>query len=873
MPVGALRETIDAAPDHLISGRKAIREMHDRGLDGMQVCGRLTSLIDDVVIRVYDGALAALPEPTAEALRACVALVGLGSYGRRQSAPFSDVDLMILHNASSLDLVTELVRPFTQALYDVGLDVGYSVRTVKDAINLARTDPIICTSQIGGRLVAGNQRLYERFRDDFSKLLRKRARSLSRAFHNARAEERHKYGETVYLLEPNVKRSRGALRDLHLLQWLGYVEFGEADLDRLHLMGAMSKFEHRRLVSARTFLLRARNEMHFHAGSPNETLSRGEQLRLAEVYGHRHRAGLLPVEHFMRDYFRHTNHLWQMVRRREASLVAPSAMTRMLDPVLGKSVAGDFRIGLKYVTATPTGLDAMRDSLSRVLQIIVASERSGKLLDQATWSAMLLSAPDCPEHITPEIVEQFLEMLDDPEIAASCLRILFELGYLEKLVPAIRNVRCLLQFNQYHKFTVDEHSLRAVAAAAEFRHRDDALGDAYQSVKHKQLLHLALLLHDLGKGQEEDHAEVGRRIAIETCERLMLNEHETSIVVTLVHRHLAMSHLAFRRDTSDPDEIQNFQELIGSGRRLKMLFVLTCADLAAVGPGVLNDWKIEVLSDLYGRTASLTGGDDGSHDSLPIEIYRQHVSDCLTPDEQADSWYQRQTAALPAGYLAARRVEEVADWLRRCRELPPRAGIAQGRYLAATETVEFDAAVCEGPGRGVFSSMAGALTSAGLKILAANAEVLADSLLLLRFVAASPDPPDQERLDDLSKLLEAAVDPDEPPQFSTIWGQEAAEAAVRLTALPIAVQIDNDATQKGTVIEIFTFDRAGLLYALARQLHDLGLIIRTAKIGTYLDQVVDTFYVVDHEGHKIYDEGRLEEIRNAMLQVAEVSGR
>lgn len=874
-----LRNAVEDAEHQLLDGRQSIRQLHDRGLDGLQVCGRLASLVDGIVIKLYDAALANLPAEESEVIRNRVALVGLGSYGRRQLAPYSDVDLVILHDAAQADELTPLVRPLTQSLFDVGFDLGYSVRTVKDAMNLARTDAIVCTSQIGGRLIAGKQSLYDRFRDSFAKLLSKRQRSLALAFHEARTAERRQYGETVYLLEPNVKRSRGALRDLHLLQWLGYMQYGEVDLDRLRLLGAMSKFEHHRLLNARTFLLRVRNEMHFHAQSRHETLSRAEQLRLAEVFGHRERAGLLPVEHFMRDYFRHTNHLWQMVRRREAALAAPSAMTRILDPVLGKKVAGDYRIGLKYVTATPTGLARMREDLESVLEIVAASQASGKLLDQGTWSALLLAAPDCPDTLTPAVADQFLTLLGDPQQAGEMVRILHELGYLEKFVPAIRRVRCLLQFNQYHKYTVDEHSLRAVGAAAGFLGRDDVLGEAYASIRDKRLLHLALLLHDLGKGQEGDHSEVGRRIAEEMCQRLMLPDRDAETVATLVHRHLAMSHLAFRRDTSDADEISAFRDLIGTGERLKMLFVLTCADLEAVGPGVLNDWKIRVLSDLYLRTSQVAAGGDPSEVPLPVEApglslesHRRRVFEQLTAEEQADPWYTRQVDQLPANYLAGRAVAETVELLRACRQLPERGAYAVGRYRETTKTIEWVAAIRQGAGRGIFSTMAGVLSSRGMQILAADVEVLSDALLLLRFTAVPPlkgPTPTDEMLHATAEAFIKAVDSDEPPRFSRKWGEEAAEAATRLTRLPIEVRIDNKATQQGTVIEVFTFDRAGLLYELARRLHDLDLIIRCAKIGTYLDQVVDVFYVVDRQGAKITSDETLEQVRREMLAIAQ----
>lgn len=870
-----MSNVVESCKAELEGGRERIREMHDRGVEGLRVCSSLTSLVDAVVMRLFEATCAELPASAALAdLRKHVAVVALGSYGRRQMAPFSDVDICLLHDLKDGEQLMTAIRPFTQWLYDVGFEVGYSVRTVTEAVALAKEDAVIATSQIGARLVTGAQRLHEEFRSSFEKAIRRRPHVSCRAFLEARRAERSQYGETVYLLEPNVKRSRGGLRDMHLLQWMGYAEHGEFDLDRLRLLGAMTKVEHRRILNARTYLLRLRNEMHFHAGRAYETLNRLEQMRIAEVFGHTNRGGLLPVEHFMRDYFRHTKHVWGMIRRRIAALETPSRVERLLDPVVGRKASEDCRVGVKNVSLTTLGKDRIQSSLSTVLEVVGTSAETGKHLDHAAWSALLQAAPDCPAEITPEVTEKFLKLLDQPETASDAVRVLNELGYLEKLVPAMKHARCLLQFNQYHKYTVDEHCLLSVRKATEFADRKDALGQAYRDIKEKRLLHLALLLHDLGKGFQEDHSQVGRRLAEETCQRLGILDRDADVVMQLVHKHLTMSHLTFRRDTSDPEVLIRFAEEIGSSRRLRMLYVLTCADLAAVGPDVLNDWKVEVLTDVYIRSRQCMETDDITHDGVQISQHRELVLAELTKAEQQDPWFTRQISLLPASYLAGRELDEVAMTLRKLRSLKENEATAWGRHVPETQTLEFITGVSRGVGQGMFSRTAGALTAAGLKILAADVEVLADELLLLRFVAVDPADPtlvDTRRVDRIVKALIASANSDEPPKFPKVWGQSEAEESIQLTALPNEVRIDNESSQQGTVVEVFTFDRAGLLYRLARQLHELGLTIRHAKIGTYLDQVVDVFYVTDREGQKIYDEARLSEIRDQMLSIVELA--
>ena len=865
-----MRDTVQALRDELRDQRAAIRQSHDRKLSGPQVSAKLASLTDRVIHRLLDATLAQLDSKQADALRNDIALVGLGSYARRQCSPYSDVDLMVLHQNQKKDDIAAQLRPLTQGIFDIGLQLGHSIRTPAEAVQLALGDAVIGTSLIDARLLIGNRELFETFRSSFETLVRKNSKSLCRAFLDARTTERDQYGKTVYLLEPHVKRSRGGIRDLNLLRWLGFAELGISDPERLHLAGALSKFDYRRLQSARDFLLRLRNEMHFHAGSAHDLLNRAEQLRVAEWHGHTHSGGLLPVEHFMRDYFRHTNHIWQLARRRAASLQVVSTVTRVLEPMFGRNIDDHYRVGIKNVSATPVGMAKLKEDLGEVLRLVELSAHEGKHIDHATWSMLILNSPEFTGVVSKRVCKQFYDLLSNSQTVGEVLRVLHELGYLEKIIPAMKHVRCLLQFNQYHKYTVDEHSLRAVRKATEFANRKDALGEAYREVADRRTLHLALLLHDMGKGFEEDHCEVGKRIAKETAQLLNLDEQTTEDVAFLVHQHLAMAHLTFRRDTSDEQLIQSFARDVGSVERLRMLFVLTCADLAAVGPGVLNDWKTDLLADVFARAAACFHEGDETSPESKLAAYRGAVLRELSASEQSDSWFLRQVEVLPASFLASSKATEAARTLQRFHALADRASEAWCVYLPETKTLEFTAGVSHGSGRGGFSSMAGALSSEGMRIHSAGTDLLEDGLLMLRYVVTDPTSPQgtsQERQEEVCRALVAAIDSDEPPKFPTLWGADQQEASIQLSALPDEVRIDTELSDDYTIIEVFTFDRRGLLYHLARKLHDLKLVISHAKIGTYLDQVVDVFYVTDRDRRKVAEESRLEEVREELLGV------
>ena len=868
-----INEITSLIREDLKEQREAVRQVHNRQLAGPQVCAKLATINDTVIRRLMDMSLSLLSKAEADTLWSNIALVGLGSYGRRQCAPYSDVDLMILHGAKRSEEIAVQLRPLTQGIFDVGLQLGHSVRTESEAIQLARDDAVICTSLIEARFLMGSQPLFESFRGNFKKMAQRNARNLARIFFESRATERDQYGETVYLLEPHVKRSRGGTRDMNLICWLGFLDHGIADPDRLHTEGVISKLDHHRLRSARDFLLRLRNEMHFHAGKARDLLDRAEQMRVADWHGHTKRANLLPVEHFMRDYFRHTNHIWQMVRRREVRSLATSRVSRVLEPVLSKNINGDYRVGLKTVSATESGQAKLKSDLGEVLRFVQLAVSSEKTIDHTAWSMLFMAAPDISERMTDEVKAEFFDLLGNSKTVGEFLRVLHELGFLEKVIPAVRHARFLLQFNQYHKYTVDEHCLRAVRKAAAFEQRDDVLGTAYREIQDKRVLHLALLLHDLGKGFEEDHSDVGKRIAEEMCDLLGLDQESRDDIVLLVHKHLVMSHLTFRRDTSDLRLIKAFAEEMGSPERLRMLFVLTCADLAAVGPGVLNDWKTEVLASVFERSVLVLEQDDESV-ALELVSRRERIRDLLAKEEQSDLDMVQKIEEMPPSFLASTEDAEVIETLRRFRNLPPTTGKAWGAYHAPTKTMRFTCGVDQGSGRGIFSSMAGVLSSAGLEILSASTDLLPGRFLMLRYTVASPPQGPEttsEWIEDICQSMVDSIDSEEPPRFPKVWGQDKVEASTKLTALPNEVRVDNKLSQEYTIIEVFTFDRVGLLYKLARKLHNLKLVIAHAKIGTYLDQVVDVFYVTDQEGNRVVDEERIGTVRAELLELVEQS--
>jgi [protein-PII] uridylyltransferase len=870
MSTAQLRASVVDAKRLLAEGRAKLKIQHQSGSPGVQVCAKLTDLLDEVVLMLFNSALADLPAEQAETLQDQVALVPNGGYGRRDVAPFSDVDLMILYASSAEKFVGPLAKRLMHDVFDSGLILGHAVRTPQQACKMAWGDATIFTSLVESRLLTGSAELYERFHTRFARQSHRRWRSLYAAMAKARDEERQQFGETVYLLEPNVKRSQGGLRDIQLLRWLGFARYRNADPEALAMMGELTRKEHGSLRDAREFLLRLRNELHFFAEKSTDTLDRAEQMRIAEVFGYRGTEGLLAVEQFMREYFRHTQGINQLVARFMSRTSPGTRWLEKLSPLFSHQVEGDFRVAPRRIYATRQGLKKMSGDLSEVLRMMTLASLYDKQIAPSTIESLHRTTHTAPAVLTHEATQRFLSLISRPARLGTLLRQLHELGTLETIIPAFEHARCLLQFNEYHKYTVDEHSFRAVENATALMHTEGPVARAYQSLAEKRTLHLALLIHDLGKGYVEDHSEVGARIAEEIAQRLKLPALEADTLRFLVLKHLTMAHLAFRRDTSDPQVVIRFAVEVGSPEVLKMLYILTVCDISAVGPGVWNDWKAEVLNDLYNRAMEQLSGESpsGTVDEL-VQQRKTAVAAGLKPEDDLD-WFGQQIDALPPHYLNLVPPEQIVGELRQLHQLKRGEVSVAGRWLPETKMTEYTVGTYEQLTPGIFYKLTGALSGRGLQILSAEINTLAHGLVFDRFFVNDPDyqgPPAADRIANVGEALRNSLlhPGEETPTFRKLWKAAPDRNRESLSQLETQVRIDNSTSDRYTIIDVFAHDRIGLLYSITRTLFRLGLSVSLAKISTYLDQVVDVFYVTDEHGKKISAEPRRREIREQLL--------
>ena len=895
----AASPTVAAAAAAVVAARDEIAVRHAAGENPLAT-GRLAAeRFDRIVLDVWEAMLDGLPAATAAAVRADVVLVALGGYGRRDMVPFSDIDLMLLHGTPRTPLgrgpavippgrrrdhVAAAAKRLLQDLFDAGLEVGQSVRTPAEACRLALGDAVILASLLDARRLTGLPEAWDAFQGRLTAAIARRSRTLAGMLVDARREEAEKYGRTAALLEPNVKRSPGGLRDIQFVTWLDRVVNGTTPRDDevgyprgawdgAVAAGDLTRRDADALAAATEFLTWVRTDLHLATRKAADDLTRDQQVRIAKVRGCADHDGLLGVERFMREYFGHTRRVAQIAEAFTFGLREPGLVDRAAAAVLGHRSDGLFRIGPREIAILPGRTATVTGSLAMMVRLVELAMFYDLPIEPASWQAVRDAAPLLPRDPDEAGREAFLRLFDCsagvPAGLADALRRLHEAGLLEIFIPAFAHARDLLQFNNYHKYTVDEHSLRAVGEVVASARGDGWLAEAWRRLDRRRPLLLAALLHDLGKGRDGDHSEVGAEIARVVSGRLQLPADEAEIVEFLVLRHLAMGHLAFRRNTGDESLVLNFAREVGSPEVLRMLAILTVADMTAVGPGTWTRWKADVLGELFFRTLGHLDGESPSYAAEETQRQLERLLEARGPEDPV----VQLARGLPVSYLRDTPAARIVEELGRLARLSADGVFTSARWQPETATVAVTVGTHEGVVSGIFHRITGALSVQRLEILAADIHTLAGGLVLDHFVVLDHDfagPPPPDRLADIAAALRLALRADAPPDFRTRWNPFAPRLRPAAEH-PVRVRFDNASSREATILEVFAHDSVGLLFRIASVLHEGGVSVHSAKIGTYLDQVVDAFHVTDRGGGKLLDPERLAALGRALEAAARLS--
>lgn len=863
----------------LAEQRRIIGQRVMGGASGAETLAAMTELVDGLIVGRYREAVRHGGEALANAgLRQCC-VMALGGYGRRELAPHSDIDLMFLYRPGAEDAAKAFVRAVLHPLWDCGFQVGHSVRTIADSIELARADVTVRTSMMESRFLAGSPELFEKFHSRYMRTIVVKG---TEKFIDFKLEERRreyeKFGETVYLLEPNVKKSKGGLRDLHLLQWAGLARYQTPTIRELSDRGILSRTDSLALTEAREFLWRVRALLHVHADTAQEILSFDEQVWLAQHFGFQDHPHLLAVEQFMQQYYRHTMGLHERCTRFIERCRRVPFWHRLAQFLPAARVD-------EYFVVQGSVLTVAEDQRAKVLESPALLLRLFDLAREKRLTIAPALLEDIHRHVetvsekayrTPEVSRIFLTIMAGPGTTAT-LEAMHRAHLLEKLVPAMGPVRGLMQFNQYHKYTVDEHSLLAVGKAEALADESTVLGEIYRSIKRKDILHLSVLMHDLGKGQEDDHSDVGKRLAEDVAARLGLDEQDTRTLSFLVHRHLLMAHTAFRRDPSDVKVVLPFAREVGTPEVLKKLLALTAADIAAVGPGVLTKWKESLLVELYMRTMPEVSGDRDAHVAPErlVQVVEEVVRHpCVSGLPGVDrAWVEAQLKQFPERYIYGTVPARIAAHVAAVHRLHQGEVLVESDFNKELGVCEYAVITHNELTPGIFSKIAGVMAGSGLQILDAQILTRADGIVVDTFQVTDPDYQGEPPADRCQTVGERIA--------SVLKGWDHVDDVLRRGArlkltrpLPKAreateVRIDNETSDGFTIIDVFADDRQGLLYVITNAIFQLGLSIHAARISTRLDQVADVFYVTDRYGKKVDNHEQLERLRREIEKAIE----
>ena len=879
--------------------RARIRGLFNSGVNGMQLATTLCEGSEKVFLELVEEVLSTRPAEVQNRIREGGAILAVGGTGRGEICVYSDLDILFLDGMTSADF-RAAVTDITQACWDCGLKLSHSIRSVDDTIAFAAQDVPFCTSLVEARHLWGQAPLSEltirRFRQ---RLLERRKRAFIQSCIDGRKSEWEKSGGGVQELQPNVKTSLGGLRDIHLIRWVGQAAYGVRDLDQLRLKGALTKEESYDLRDAWDFLTRIRFDLHFEMGRAQDVLLRDDQLRISGDDGRYEAAHMRLVEKFMQTYFRHTSRVANIARRFSRRNLHPTILTQTKSLILGHRADGVLRVSDQGVEARRKDLPRVVESLTSIMRAYRLAAMHGVDLSPEIEEAIKVRIPSLTgAALSQETAGLFVEVLRYPLRLGPLLRSMFETEVLDAIIPDVTHVRCLLQFNQYHSYTVDEHTLRAVEVMTGFEADTGPLGAAYRSVRNKEVLHLAILLHDVGKGFDRDHSEVGRDIADRIGNRLFLPRESTEQVMFLVLKHLEMAHIAFRRDITDMDLMMKFARLVGTPETLTMLYLLTASDVTAVGPGVWNEWKAELLDEVYDRcSVILTGCHEQFHQTERLrkvrdEVVRLLASESAPPppegapreegaaEPDAPDWVHHQLSQCTPYYLTSTSAEQVASDLKILQSLDDKAIEVTGNYDPQTGTVDYRVFTRNPVATaGCFHKMAGVLTAKRMEILAANINTTAQGVVVDGFRVKDGDyegevPP--HRIREVAMSLR-----------DVLLGHTTVEDLFRkhrrfgerrrppVSNLPNQVKLDRDSTDEKLIIDVFAHDAPGLLYTITKSIFDLDLSIDLAKIATHFDQVLDVFYVRESNGRPVAGTERRKailETMNAQLKEFETGG-
>ena len=868
-----------------------LKILHRAGAGGREICHARATLMDILLRYMWNAVKSSLSTQSQKEFPA-IGLVAIGGYGRAELNPFSDIDFMFLHEgqvvagSKPLPYLSKMMDGILYPLWDIGLKVGYSVRSVEDCVNAALDDMQSKTSLIEARLVTGSEPLFKKLQ---KAVLTKCVEGYEARYIAARLEDqaaRHnKFGNSPSMQEPNIKNGCGGLRDYQNLIWMTFFKYRTRSLKELQEQDLMSETERKKLDAAYDYLLRVRNEMHYHAGRPADVLTKNLQPAVAHNLGFTDRAPSVRLEKFMREVYTHARNIYLINRsleQRMALLPAPKRLQFLrgfIDRRRKKEAENQAVDGFKFIEGHIHAANArvFRDQPRRLMRVFLHAQQRGLRLhpDLGQLIRNQLALADRSFLYDEHVRETFLTILGQRGNVAPTLRAMHEVGLLGKYIPEFGKLTCLVQHEFYHQYTADEHTLvclekldRVWEAKEEPYSRYSEL---FQRLDRPFLLYLALLLHDVGKANGHGkHAEVGSQLAERVARRLGLDGSATHNLRLVIENHLLMANVSQRRDLDDPSVIRAFASQMQNPESLSMLTLHTFADSLATSDKLWNEFKDSLLWSLLSRTMPLlTGGTDfiraeeKQRELLAEEIHRS------LPGNVSEEELHAHFGTMPARYFQIHSSGEITrDLVLTHRFMHLQISEHENALQPVIDwhnepdrgyTV---AKICTWDRTGLFNNITGSFSAAGLNILTAQIFTRSDGIVLDTFYvtdAKTGTLANREEREKFEELLNRVLTGEEVDFKALIARQKVNRPLYQSyegDQMPTRIKFDNDTSESRTVIEVETEDRIGLLYAISQSLAELELNLSAAKIVTEKGAAIDTFYVNEQDGGKICELGR-----------------
>ncbi|MBZ0128817.1 MAG: [protein-PII] uridylyltransferase [Rhodobacteraceae bacterium] len=838
----------------------------------------LTDRLVAEILRVATTYIHPLENPTrAERL----GVMAVGGYGRAEMAPYSDIDLLFLIPFRRTEWAEAVVETMLYMFWDMRLKIGHATRTVADCLRLGKEDFTIRTALLESRYLGGDGDLAADFdKRLWNDLFKGTGPEFVEAKLVERAERHKKQGGQRYMVEPNVKEGKGGLRDLQSLFWIAKYLHRAHSSRELVALGMFSEAEYAIFARAENFLWTVRCHLHLIARRASEQMTFDAQVEIARILGYEDSGGRRAVEHFMQDYFRHATQVGELTR---IFLTGLEAQHVKRQPRVGELLSS---AGRRLRTRLSPGYKRDQGRLNiasreafladplNLLRVFKEGLRTGYLLhpDVMRLVSANLHRIDDDMRASPEANRIFLDILLDFGNPERGLRRMNELGVLGAFIPDFQKIVAMMQFNMYHHYTVDEHTIQCVSVLSRIEHGElvEDLPVASGILKkgvNRQVLFVAVLLHDIAKGRKEDHSIKGAEIARELCPRLGLDPAECDTVEWLVRNHLLMSDVAQKRDLTDPRTVRQFAETVGSRTRLKLLTVLTVCDIMGVGPGTWNNWKAQLLRDLYHATRSaLTSGVDEASQTRRVDEAKAALFRALPDWDQ--SALEAEAARHYQPYWQGLDTETHAVFAELLKGLGEDEIRSDFKPDADRDATRVCFALADHPG--IFSRLAGALALVGANVVDAKTYTSSDGFATPVFWVqdVTGKPYEQSRLKRLSAMVNKALR-GEVVAREALRDRDRIKKRERDFIVPTEITFDNEGSEIYTIIEVDTRDRPGLLYDLTRTISANNVYIASAVIATYGVQAVDVFYVKDMFGLKLHTKSRRDALERKLREAIE----